>query len=263
MGRDWTEDDVRRELEAFLDEALEWPSYRDFQRSGTKQLRDAVTQLGGARRWARLTGVRYVERKPGYARRWTDGRVRADLHVFLDGRHDWPMRLEFEHAGCKALRDAVGRLGGPERWAREFSLPIRDLRSGSKRAWTDARIERELRRFLGDRKQWPPRQEFEAADRSDLLRAIYSREGVQHWARRVGVTCRANARPSGPRIWTDERIRAELEEFCLTRATWPSEREFIEAGKARLYKAASRRGGVDRWASGLGVARRRRLSDEG
>ena len=263
MPRDWTEERVRCELESFLDGALEWPSYREFQRNGRKQLRDVVTRLGGARRWARLVGVRYVERKPGYAPRWTEDRVRAELHVFLDGRRDWPMRLEFENAGCKALRDAVGRLGGPQRWAREFGLPIRDLRSGSKRAWTDARIERELRWFLGDRKQWPSRPEFEAAARSDLLGAVYSRQGVEHWARRVGVTCRPNTRPPGPRIWTDERIRAELEEFCLTRVTWPSEREFIEAGKERLYKAASRRGGVGRWASGLGLARGRRLSGAG
>jgi hypothetical protein len=74
--------------------------------------------------------------------------VRADLKSFLRGRDRWPSRLEFEAADRKPLRDAIQRLGGPDRWAAEFSLPLQNLKSGSMRAWTEERIEAELRRVL-------------------------------------------------------------------------------------------------------------------
>lgn len=256
----WSEERVRRELEEFLEDAAVWPSYRDFQRHGRRNLRDKVTQFGGARLWARRLGLPYPERKPGYAARWTDGRVREELSEFVRGRVEWPSRLEFEHAGRKRLRDAVGRLGGPERWAPEFGLPLRDLKSGSKLAWTPERIELELRAFLAGRDAWPARREFEQAGRGALLGAIYRFEGGAYWARRVGVSRTTRATSSGPRIWTDQLIAAELEEFCRGRTTWPTEREFVSSGKRNLYSAASRRGGVDRWASALGLARGRRVS---
>jgi hypothetical protein len=113
----WTQARVRRELQEFLKGATEWPSYRDFQRAGRQHLRNQVTKFGGARLWAKRLGLPYRERKPGYAKRWTEERVRADLEEFLLGRDYWPSRLEFEAAGRKPLRDAVRRLGGPERWA--------------------------------------------------------------------------------------------------------------------------------------------------
>ncbi len=49
--------------------------------------------------------------------------------------------------------------------------------------------------------------------------------------------------------WTDERIRAELAEFLRDRDHWPPFAVFDAAGKAALYKAASRRGGIERWAA--------------
>jgi DNA-binding transcriptional ArsR family regulator len=55
------------------------------------------------------------------------------------------------------------------------------------------------------------------------------------------------------RRWTDERIRAELAQFCNGRATWPSATEFKAAGHADLYVAASRYGGVGFWAAELGL----------
>jgi hypothetical protein len=86
--------------------------------------------------------------------------VREELSEFVRRRSEWPSRLEFERAGRKGLRDAVGRLGGPERWAPEFGLPLRDLKSGSKLAWTPERIELELRAFLAGCDVWPPRREL-------------------------------------------------------------------------------------------------------
>ena len=61
-----------------------------------------------------------------------------------------------------------------------------------------------------------------------------------------------DARPDDRRRWTDERIRSALQELCAKRETWPSAREFKEAGRHDLYVAASRYGGVAFWAKELG-----------
>jgi hypothetical protein len=65
----------------------------------------------------------------------------------------------------------------------------------------------------------------------------------------------ATAARGGRRRWTQERIRATLEEFCAGRDSWPSPAEFREAGRFDLYVAASRYGGISFWISELGLAR--------
>ena len=177
---------------------------------------------------------------------------------FLRGRDSWPSRLEFEQAGLKLLRDAVRRLGGPERWAAEFDLPLRNLKSGSKRAWTPERIEAELRKILDGRDTWPGRRELELKGRPGLAAAAYDGGGAAYWARRLGLRRAPRPGSTGPRIWTDERIRMELREFCRGRSTWPTEREFIAAGKSSLYDAACHYGGPSKWATELGLAQGRR-----
>jgi hypothetical protein len=59
----------------------------------------------------------------------------------------------------------------------------------------------------------------------------------------------------GQRHWTSDRIRAELEDFCAGRKAWPSAGAFKAAGRADLYVAASRYGGIGSWAAELGYAR--------
>ena len=54
------------------------------------------------------------------------------------------------------------------------------------------------------------------------------------------------------RMWTSERIRTELSAFCDELGGWPRASEFKEAGRGDLYLAASRYGGIDRWAEELG-----------
>jgi hypothetical protein len=62
------------------------------------------------------------------------------------------------------------------------------------------------------------------------------------------------ARPGAGRRrkWTPERIRTELEAFCDELGGWPRASEFREAGRADLYLASSRYGGIDHWAEELG-----------
>jgi hypothetical protein len=254
----WTEDRVRRELEELLEGATEWPSYREFRRAGQESLRNQLPRFGGARQWAKRLGVQYPERKPGYARRWTEERVRADLVEFLYERESWPSRVEFEEAGRKPLRDAIGRLGGPERWAAEFGLPLRNLKAGSKLVWTDERIEAELRLVLEGRETWPGARELEQVGSYGLAGAVAHGRGTAYWARRLGFKPPSRAGVPKPRIWTDERIRAELERFCQGRTTWPTEREFREAGESALYSAACHHGGAPHWAAELGLVRTRR-----
>lgn len=254
----WTEARIRHELQEFLEGATEWPSYRDFQRSGRQHLRNQVTKCGGARLWAKRLGLAYPERKPGYATRWTEERVRAELEEFLRGWDYWPSRLEFEAAGRKPLRDAIRRLGGPERWAAELGLPLRDLKSGSKRAWTDERIEAELHKALDGRDSWPGRRELERIGPFGLASAVAHGRGTAYWARRLGFKLPQRAPRPRRRTWTDQRIRAELEAFCRGRTTWPTEREFTQAGKSRLYNAACQYHGPRYWAAELGLIRTRR-----
>ncbi len=246
---------MRAELQAFVAGRAEWPSAADFVRAERRQLRDAVYRFGGSRRWAQELGVAYPERRPGYAVRWTDARVREQLNVFLAGRSVWPSRKEFEAAGRKTLRDAVGRTGGIERWGAEFDLPVPDLRRGSRRVWDDARIEAELRRFLADRDDWPTKAEFERAGLDSLRSAIYRHGGgTRRWARRLGVRRPRHGRslPRG-RFWTDERIESELREFTAAEQSWPGWLAFDRGGRAPLYRAASLYGGIPRWRRRLGL----------
>jgi hypothetical protein len=94
--------------------------------------------------------------------------------------------------------------------------------------------------------------------RFGLANAVAHRGGAGYWARRFGLAPPPRAGLSGRRIWTHERILAELRTFCRDRRTWPTEREFIEAGRSALYSAACHYGGARHWAAELGLVHDRR-----
>jgi hypothetical protein len=248
----WSHERVRQELEAFLGDRSDWPSYRDFQRAGRRTLRDMITRTGGARRWAATMGVAYVERPPGYAPVWTEERIERELREFVGKRTTWPSRKEFEAAGRKGLRDAVRRTGGPERWAPLLGVVRSDERAGSRRVWNPARIEQELRPLVGRAGGWPTKRQFHEGGLGSMLAAIYRFEGTAYWRRRMGVPPADRPHRGGRRDWTEERIEAELRRFCADRGTFPSAAEFEAAGLGRLYRAASRSGGIGRWKRRLG-----------
>jgi len=140
----WTDEEIHAELRRFLGGRRVWPSYAEFVAADRRALCEAITRQHGARAWAALVGVDWVERRPGYAPRWTIQRVRAELEPFLANRAVWPSRAEFEAAGLKTLREAVNRLGGVELWAANFGLRRPDQRSGSHRVWDNERLEQAM-----------------------------------------------------------------------------------------------------------------------
>jgi hypothetical protein len=255
LPRRWTEASVRAELERLLADDEEWPTYSEFVRRGAKGVRDAVTHLGGDRRWAAELGVRYVPRSPGYAPRWTDARVREELAEFLGGRSTWSLRKEFEAAGRKPLRDAIGRRGGVDRWAAEFKLPGPDRHRGNIRAWDDEeQIERRLRPPIERLGRWPTRPEARRESVWSLIAALYHYGIVREWQDRLGARPKDRNPPRDPRVWTDDAIEARLAEFCAERGGWPPARTFRDAGLWGLYSAASRHGGIPGWRRRLGYA---------
>jgi Arc/MetJ-type ribon-helix-helix transcriptional regulator len=255
-GGAWSETWIREQLTEFLANRSVWPTYREFERWGLRSLRDQVTRSGGARRWADAMGVRFVRHRPGYAVVWTEDRIRDELVEYLVGRKDWPSRSEFERDGRTALRNAVNRTGGPDRWADDLGMQRHDRRAGIRRGWTPEEVETHLRDLIGTSGVWPTRAEFERAGLAGLRGAIYRYEGPDYWARRMSVTRRppTATRSRSPR-WTSDLIRTELERFCAGCDTFPPERAFIAAGLRPLYAAASRKGGIAWWAEQLGLRR--------
>lgn len=58
--------------------------------------------------------------------------------------------------------------------------------------------------------------------------------------------------PGRPRLWTDERIAAELRRLADELGHYPSQNELGRRGHQGLAKAITRRGGAHYWASRLG-----------
>ena len=56
-----------------------------------------------------------------------------------------------------------------------------------------------------------------------------------------------------PARWNETRIERELRTFIAERESWPSPREFQDAGRGDLYSAASRAGGIARWRRTLSI----------
>jgi hypothetical protein len=190
------------------------------------------------------------------------------------GRDTWPTYEEFERAGAKGMRDVIGRIRGVEWWAREMDLPGGERRRGGVRRWDDETITAALTAFVGDRRTWPPRREFEAAGLRGLREVLREHGGVERWATRMGVELPAERRPPAgstrastrrgptppvaPRrwpLWDDRRIESELRAFLTGRVEWPRYREFVAGDHKQLYHAVLMHGGTDLWAARLGVQR--------
>jgi hypothetical protein len=118
----------------------------------------------------------------------------------------------------------------------------------------EAEIERELRKFLAGREEWPSYREFVAGGRRRLREAVTEHRGARYWAQRVGVRWVKRSPGYAPR-WTEELVGKELEAFLAGREQWPSAGEFEAAGLVLLREAVKRLGGVELWATRFGLTR--------
>lgn len=118
--------------------------------------------------------------------------------------------------------------------------------------WTEASIRVALAEFLVGWELWPTYEQFCNAGARDLRDALAQINGAAWWASEMGLRG-GDRRPGGVRRWTDERIRATLAGFLKGRATWPSNREFDDAGLRAFREALRFYGGPRRWAVEMGV----------
>jgi hypothetical protein len=132
-----------------------------------------------------------------------------------------------------------------------MSAPRR-IDSGRGRRWDEDSIRAALSEFLEGWEVWPTAREFAAGGAKSLREVITRVHGAAWWAREMGLP--GGDRPlGGVRRWTDETIRAALVEFFGERTTWPTQREFDEAGLHALREALRQYGDAERWAKEMGV----------
>jgi DNA invertase Pin-like site-specific DNA recombinase len=131
------------------------------------------------------------------------------------------------------------------------SAPLGDdgERLPERRQWSATRLERELRRFLSRRSEWPTYREFADSGRARLFAQAMGYGGPYYWGHRFGLRV-----PPFTMRWNRERVRAALGPFLKNHAFWPGERGFAEAGMITAYYAAKRYGGIRFWAEEFGFS---------
>jgi hypothetical protein len=127
----WTEELIRRELEAFLPAFETFPSYPVFCGTGRRGLWQAMATRGGPERFAEEYGLPYMRNHRGIP----DAEIRTRLRMALRGCNlsCWPSRQWLTEQAGPELVAAIDRSGGPRRWADEIGLPSRHLRG---QRWT-------------------------------------------------------------------------------------------------------------------------------
>ncbi len=125
------------------------------------------------------------------------------------------------------------------------------LRKTRRPRWPAARVRRELVAFVGERRTIPTFEQFQEAGQAELFEQVRRRGGMQRWARQIGVPYCIHTPVR--RRWSEERIRAELSEFLTGWTTWPTRRQFKEAGRSTLRSALDEQGRSDRWRREYGL----------
>lgn len=172
MGRRWTDDSIRRELEAFLPGFETFPPYPVFRATGRRGLWQAMAKRGGPERFAEEYGLPYQRND----RSISDAEIRERLRTVLRGSDlpCWPSRRSLTQLVGLELVAAIERSGGPRRWADQLGIPFRHRRG---QPWTPDTIATAVEPLLNGRSTWPSRLEFERAGLSGLWFAIHHGEG--------------------------------------------------------------------------------------
>jgi hypothetical protein len=182
VQRRWTEDSIRRELEAFLPGFDTFPQYPVFRATGRRGLWQAIAKCGGPERFAAEYGLAYQRKAHAIG----DAEIRARLRATLRGSDVtcWPSRQWLADRGGRELVAAIDRTGGVRRWAAELGLPLEHARG---QRWTPDTIAAALEPLLVGRSRWPSRLTFKRAGLSGLWWAIHQGEGHAAMAARHGL----------------------------------------------------------------------------
>jgi hypothetical protein len=131
------------------------------------------------------------------------------------------------------------RFGGPYWWGPRFGIEIPERFV----IWNEERVRGALRPFLRGREAFPSEAEFAQAGLRSLRRAVDTHGGgIGYWSDEFGLASRDAA--GG---WSKEEIRHQLEDLLSGREHFPTQKEFQEAGKMRLFNAIRRNGGPAYW----------------
>jgi hypothetical protein len=172
----------------------------------------------------------------------TRGRGRVRERTYFCDRGQGPLDLPRPGSKQPAVRSFH---------AGEFPSPRRIHQAP---AWSMARIEAGLRRFLVGCTTWPFPEEFHRAGYGPLYRQVLGGGGPTYWANRLGLEPLKGSQAL--RGWDDEAIRATLTRFLRGKTHWPTPREFKRAGFGGVYRFLQARGEIDRWVGEFGLPRR-------
>jgi DNA invertase Pin-like site-specific DNA recombinase len=178
---------------------------------------------------------------------------RAQMSVLIDCVFVFRRELAVERFFVCARGDAPVEL--PWRCNRLLGLepfdpgPVEPARpSDDEPAWPQELIRESLQEVLAERSdhRWPSAEQLVHDGRGPLLRQIERSGGPAAWAdERTGFPCRRD-------VWTEPRIRAELDRFLKGRSIWPVRAEFECVGLGGLYAVLARRG-RRAWAEEYGL----------
>lgn len=130
-------------------------------------------------------------------------------------------------------------------WGR-LLVYFRRMESKKRLRWTDELVEKGLQAVVAELGKWPTHQELVEVGGMKLARAVDRRGGINSWASKLGYKPR---QPGSEVYWTEQRVRSTLRKFLRDRrVSFPSEREFKEAGLLGLYGTLRARGELGRWA---------------
>jgi hypothetical protein len=174
--------------------------------------------------------------------------IRTELEAFLTGSKVWPSVEQFRRAGRTDLYEAVLRHGGSTFWRQALGCapPAHDRGSiaGERRAarrWDDTEIAANLRAVLGDRREWPTVEEFNAAGLRGLYLAILNGRGVPYWSTRMSAKLGYG---QGGRQYSVDDAVVDARVIIAACGRLPNEKRLRALGYGRLGEAVARAGGA-------------------
>jgi hypothetical protein len=180
---------------------------------------------------------------------WTDDRISRALEAWFADRafDEWPTYQTFVRDGHKRLHAQLMRAGGPQRWAVELGVPLRDHRPGG--ALRDDEILPALHALLREHRpdRFPASAWLTRHGPRGLAAAVKRTGGATRWARTLNM-------PPPQVRWTDDRIEAELRRLFGQSTRWPSRAEFRAAHATGLLRAVYTGRGSRWWAKRLGLS---------